>query len=74
MSRSRYIAALQTNFSGTGALQCSDAAARAAGCIPINVFGSGLADPAAVRYVQVNSTNLEQSELMNAVASISGMA
>ena len=72
VSRSRYIAALQTNFSGTGALQCSDAAARAAGCIPINVFGSGLADPAAVRYVQVNSTNLEQSELMNAVASISG--
>jgi iron complex outermembrane recepter protein len=72
VSRSRYIQALTTNFSGTGALQCADAAARAAGCRPINVFGSGLADPAAVSYVQVDSTNLEEADLQNAVASISG--
>ena len=72
VSRSRYIAALQTNFSGTGALQCSDAAARAAGCLPLNVFGLGLTDPVAVRYVGVNSTNLDQSELLNAVGALSG--
>ncbi|MDB5695281.1 MAG: TonB-dependent Receptor Plug Domain [Sphingomonas bacterium] len=72
VSRSRYVAALQTDFDATGALRCSDAAARAAGCVPINVFGSGLASQQAVSYVSVNSTNLEQSELKNAVASISG--
>ena len=73
VSRSRFINALQTNFAADGTtLQCSDAAARAAGCRPLNIFGENLADPAAVRYVQVDSTNLFQSELMNAVASISG--
>ncbi|MGN3975064.1 TonB-dependent receptor domain-containing protein [Tsuneonella sp. SYSU-LHT278] len=72
VSRSRYINALQTSFSSTGALQCLDASARSAGCVPINVFGSGLADPAAVRYVQVDSTNLENSDLQNIVASLSG--
>lgn len=72
ISRSRYIQALQTNFSATGALQCADASARAAGCVPINVFGSGLASPAAVSFVDVASTNLEQSDLQNLVGSISG--
>jgi outer membrane receptor protein involved in Fe transport len=72
ISRSRYLSALQTNFSGTGALQCSDAAARAAGCRPINVFGLGLADPLAIAYTQVDSTNLEEADLQNAVASLSG--
>lgn len=72
VSRSRYIAALQTNFSGTGALQCSDAAARAAGCLPLNVFGLDQTNPAAVRFVGVNSTNLDRSELLNAVGALSG--
>lgn len=74
VSRSRYINALTAEFvpGSTTALQCRDASARAAGCVPINVFGSGLASPAAVKYVQVASTNLEQSELTNAVASVSG--
>jgi len=72
VSRSRYVQTLNTNFSATGALQCADAAARAAGCRPLNVFGSGLTDPAAVSYVQVDSTNLEEADLQNAVASISG--
>lgn len=73
VSRSRYISALTTEFvPGTTQLRCRDAAARAAGCVPINVFGSGLADPAAVAYARVNSTNLEESDLKNAVASING--
>ena len=74
VSRSRYINALTAEFApgSTTTLQCKDASARTAGCVPINVFGSGLASAAAVKYVQVNSTNLEQSELTNAVASISG--
>ncbi len=74
ISRSRYINALTTEFvpGSTTAIQCRDAAARAAGCVPINVFGSGLASPAAVNYVRLNSTNLEQADLKNVVASLSG--
>ena len=72
ISRSRYIQALQTSFGPGGVLQCADASARAAGCLPINVFGSGLTNPAAVSYIDVASTNLEQSDLQNAVASING--
>lgn len=72
ISRSRYLQALNTSFTAGGALQCADASARAAGCLPLNVFGAGLTDPAAVAYVDVASTNLEQSDLQNLVASISG--
>jgi len=74
VSRSRYVNALTVEFApgSTTALQCRDASARAAGCVPINVFGSGLASADAVKYVRVQSTNLEQSELTNAVASVSG--
>jgi outer membrane receptor protein involved in Fe transport len=66
--------ALTTEFvpGSTTELRCKDASARAAGCVPINVFGSGLASADAVKYVRVQSTNLEQSELTNAVASVSG--
>lgn len=69
---SRFRAALNTNFSATGQLQCADATARAAGCLPLNIFGLGIADPAAINYVTVDSNNTEISELKNAVAVVSG--
>ncbi len=69
---SRYTAALTSEFGPNGQLRCRDAAARAAGCVPINVFGLNLADPRAIRYVSVNSTNLETSDLKQAVGTISG--
>ena len=74
MSSSRYVNALTVEFvpGSTTELRCKDASARTAGCVPINVFGSGLASADAVKYVRVQSTNLEQSELTNAVASVSG--
>lgn len=74
ISSSRYRAALTTEFvpGSTTEVRCLDATARAAGCVPINVFGDGLASAAAVNYVRVNSTNLEISELKNAVANING--
>ncbi|MEY5008284.1 MAG: hypothetical protein RL764_1600 [Pseudomonadota bacterium] len=74
VSSSRYVNALTVEFvpGSTTDLRCKDASARTAGCLPLNVFGSGLADPNAVKYVRVQSTNLEQSELTNAVASVSG--
>ncbi|MCG2842648.1 TonB-dependent receptor [Sandaracinobacter sp. RS1-74] len=72
VSVSRYLAALSSEFGPDGQLRCRDAAARSAGCVPINVFGLGLADPAAIKYVTINSTNLEESSLKNAVGVISG--
>lgn len=71
VSVSRYRASLETETVG-GVTRCRDAAARAAGCLPVNVFGLGLADPAALRYVSVNSTNLETSDLQNLVATVNG--
>jgi iron complex outermembrane recepter protein len=74
ISRSRYINALTTEFvpGSTTELRCRDAAARAAGCVPINVFGSGLASDAAVDYISVNATNINTSELINAVGALNG--
>ena len=74
ISRSRYINALTTEFvpGSTTELRCQVAAARSAGCVPINPFGSSLASAAAIRYVSVNATNVTSSELINGVASING--
>ncbi len=36
---------------GGGQIGCRDAAARADGCLPLNLFGYGLSDPAAVAYI-----------------------
>jgi outer membrane receptor protein involved in Fe transport len=38
-----------------GTIQCADAAARAAGCVPINLFGMGSITPAAAAYIRANS-------------------
>jgi outer membrane receptor protein involved in Fe transport len=74
ISRSRYINALTTEFvpGSTTELRCRDAAARAAGCVPINAFGLGIADPRAIDYLSVNATNVTTSELINAVGNING--
>lgn len=41
---------------GTVGAQCADPQARAAGCIPVNVFGQGTISPGAVAYIQANQT------------------
>jgi outer membrane receptor protein involved in Fe transport len=75
ISRSRFISALTTEFApGTTTLRCRDAAARANGCVPLNVFGPDAISPAAAAYVSVDSTNQDVSDLKNIVASISGTA
>lgn len=43
-------------IAGTVGPQCADANARANGCVPINVFGNGSIDQAAINYVQANQT------------------
>lgn len=72
ISRSRFAAAITTEVGPDGQLRCRDAAARSAGCLPLNIFGLGLADPAAINYITINSNNTEISDLKNAVAVISG--
>jgi iron complex outermembrane receptor protein len=72
IARSRFGFALESEFGPDGQLRCRSASARTAGCVPLNIFGQGIADPAAVRYVTVNSTNLERSDMKNFVGAISG--
>ncbi|WP_086733947.1 TonB-dependent receptor domain-containing protein [Erythrobacter colymbi] len=74
ISRSRFINALTVEFvpGSTTQLRCADAAARSAGCVPLNIFGNGLADPAALRYLAIQATNITTSDMKNAVASVSG--
>lgn len=43
----------------TGAAVCRDAAARAAGCVPVNVFGEGTISPAALDYVRIKQHTSE---------------
>lgn len=71
ISASRFRNALTTEVVN-GQHRCVDAAARAAGCVPLNVFGQGLADPAALRYLSINATNITTSEMSNVVGSING--
>lgn len=44
---------------GGGTLVCADATARAAGCVPANIFGLNNLSPEAVDYLGIGATNLE---------------
>lgn len=74
ISASRLRNALTIEFvpGSTTQVRCVDAAARAAGCVPLNIFGTGLADPAALRYLAIQATNITTSEMKNAVAAVNG--
>ena len=74
IARSRFINALTVEFvpGSTTDLRCVDASARAAGCVPLNIFGNGLASREALDYLAIQATNITESELTNAVASING--
>ncbi len=74
ISASRFRNALTVEFvpGSTTQLRCADSAARAAGCVPLNIFGTGLADPAALRYLAIQATNITTSDMKNAVATVSG--
>ncbi len=45
---------------GGGELVCADAAARAAGCVPANIFGIGNVSQPAINYLAIGATNLEE--------------
>jgi outer membrane receptor protein involved in Fe transport len=49
-----------SNFPSAGAtLVCADAAARASGCVPANLYGRGNLSAAAANYLSIAATNLE---------------
>lgn len=73
ISRSRVLAALQTDFDPTtAALRCANATARAQGCVPLNVFGEGAISPEAAEYISIDAANSEISQLQVASGSITG--
>jgi iron complex outermembrane recepter protein len=45
---------------GGGNLVCADASARAAGCVPANIFGTGNISQAAINYLAIGATNLQE--------------
>lgn len=59
----RFVDALNAVRDPSGAIVCADAAARAAGCVPLNSFGYNTANPAAFDYFladPVSDTRLTQ--------------
>ncbi|MEM8636836.1 MAG: TonB-dependent receptor, partial [Pseudomonadota bacterium] len=46
--------ALDIESDGNGGFQCADEAARADGCVPINIFGEGTITPEAANYIRYN--------------------
>lgn len=72
VSDTRFRHAVKTNLDADGNLQCSDASARAAGCVPMNIFGEGNISQAAVDYVNVGAQNSLFVEQHVAQAAVSG--
>ncbi|MES1973027.1 MAG: TonB-dependent receptor [Pseudomonadota bacterium] len=70
----KYAFALDAIRDGSGNIVCRSAAARAAGCVPINLFGFNTASAAASKYVQADlprSDDVTNTEFV-ASASVSG--
>jgi len=70
----KYAFALDAVRDGTGQIVCRNAAARAAGCVPINLFGYNTASAAASQYVQAaipRSDDVKNTEFV-ATASVNG--
>ncbi|WP_374348841.1 TonB-dependent receptor domain-containing protein [Phenylobacterium sp.] len=53
IDQSKFVLAIDAVRDASGAIVCRDAAARAAGCAPLNLFGSGAPSKAALNYVGV---------------------
>lgn len=49
--QSRFAQAINVNRAADGSAQCADSAARAAGCVPLNLFGKGARSQAALDYI-----------------------
>ncbi|MET0310152.1 MAG: TonB-dependent receptor [Sphingomonas sp.] len=67
--QNRYVAATNA-ITLNGAIVCADAAARAAGCQPINIFGGFAPSSAALAYVTPANGPFQHTKLTQDVASI----
>jgi outer membrane receptor protein involved in Fe transport len=60
--------ALDAEFAADGVtIQCADADARAAGCVPLNIFGIGSITPAMADWIRVNPTiksDIDQTQFL----------
>jgi len=65
--------ALDAGFAADGVtIQCNDADARAAGCVPLDLFGIGSITPAMADWIRVNPIINPTIEQINLLAFISG--
>jgi outer membrane receptor protein involved in Fe transport len=67
--QNRYVAATNA-ITLNGAVVCADAAARAAGCQPINVFGNFAPSAAALAYITPENGPFQNTKLTQDVASV----
>ena len=67
--QNRYVAATNA-ITLNGAIVCADAAARAAGCQPINIFGGAAPSSAALAYVTPENGPFQHTKLTQDVASL----
>lgn len=65
-------AALQAERLDDGTIQCQDAAARASGCVPLNLFGEGSITPEMADWIRVNPALSTEREQYNVLGYISG--
>ena len=66
----RYNAAIDAVRLADGSIACRSAAARAAGCLPINIIGQNAVDPAALAYVFPANGPQQRSRQEEQVASV----
>jgi len=65
--------ALDAEYAEDGVtIQCADEAARAAGCVPMNVFGEGSITPEAANYIRANPTIDTEVEQLTFVGYMAG--
>ncbi|TKD51670.1 TonB-dependent receptor [Sphingomonas baiyangensis] len=53
-----------------GVLVCTDPAARAAGCVPANIFGLNNISPEAIEYLGIGATNLQEYTTEHAIIAL----
>ena len=64
--------ALDAGYADDGSIQCNDAAARADGCVALNLFGEGSITPEMADYIRVNPTLKVKNEQISMLGYMAG--
>ncbi len=64
--------ALDIEDDGNGGFQCIDAGARAAGCVPLNLFGEGSISPEAANYIRYDGYAEQERDQVSAGGYVTG--